>query len=56
MGYFSDLDIQIQEDSMQIDQSPSQDEIEQQPQQLPESEKAVYRFLNWLTNKEKQDE
>ena len=51
MGYFSDKHLEMQEDNIEMDISPSQDEIEQQAQQLEPSEEAIWKFLDWLDSK-----
>ena len=51
MGYFSNKHIEMQEDNIEIDESPSQDDIEQQAQKPMPSEEAIWRFLDWLDSK-----
>lgn len=57
MGYFSNLDIERQEDNLEMDESPSQDDIEQHEKEnltlfKPQpSEEAIWRFLDWLDSK-----
>jgi len=51
MGYFSNLDIEMQEDNIEQDRSPSQDDIEQAAQKPEPSEEAIWRFLDWLDSK-----
>ena len=41
----------MQEDNIEIDESPSQDDIEQQAQKPMPSEEAIWRFLDWLDSK-----
>jgi len=51
MGYFSNKHLEMQEESFEVDESPSQDEIERQPQKPQPSEEAIWKFLDWLDSK-----
>ncbi|MEO1944832.1 MAG: hypothetical protein ABGY11_11085 [Candidatus Thioglobus sp.] len=51
MGYYSDKHIEMQEDNIEMDVSPSQDDIERQPQVPQPSEEAIWKFLDWLDSK-----
>jgi hypothetical protein len=51
MGYFSNLDVEMQEERHEEDESPSQDDMEQHAQKPQPSEEAILRFLEWLDSK-----